>query len=138
MQAEQRAIKTAHLAERQVLLRQNSAILDDFMARLKRPISAAEAQTLLKANGGLDIPEDNALNLRPMTAAPQLPPRAPYSEIGDCMCVVSITGNCELVHRYWRILLRTALQLAMWSAVRCSALHDMNGHVERCWEYKQT
>lgn len=80
VQAEQRAVQAEHLAERQVLLRQNSAILDDFMTRLKRPMSAVEAQTLLKATAGLDIPEGNALNLRPLTATSRRPPTAPRSE----------------------------------------------------------
>lgn len=90
MQAEQRATQAEHLAERQVLLRQNSVILDDFMARLKRPMSAAEAQTLLKASAGLDIPEGNPLNLRPLTAAalrPWLPTPGRNEGANDRLCV---------------------------------------------------
>lgn len=79
LQAEQRAAQAEHLAERQVLLRQNSAILDEFTARVQRPMSAVEAQTLLKATAGLDIPEGNALNLRPLTATSRRPPTAPRS-----------------------------------------------------------
>jgi hypothetical protein len=85
MQAEQRAAQAKHLAERQVLLRQNSAILDDFTRNMKRPMSAAEAQTLLKATAGLDIPEKNALNLRPVTATPMVPPTAKRFE-ADSLC----------------------------------------------------
>ena len=75
LQVQRQAAWDEHEAAVDIIRLENEAAVDTFLRALNRPITPQERDICLRAQAGLDIPEDNTLRLRPHSAAAKPEPK---------------------------------------------------------------
>lgn len=88
LQVQRQAAWNAHEAAVDVVRRDNEAAVDAFLRALERPITPQERDACVRAQAGLDVPEDNPLRLRPHSAVARPEP-------GRC---APARWCCDVVH----------------------------------------